>query len=125
MSKTIFLRKVLQSKLTAITTNVYYEIAADNATHPYVVYELSELTYTHGKTLFQLEINVLDYGNGSINAEVLADNIQFALNEMHYIDGVLQMTIYQGARQTVRESDKEVIRKRLLFEIQLHEMKGE
>ena len=125
MTKTIFLRKAIQDKLKTLTSNVYCEIAPDNATGPYLVYELSELTHDYGKTLIQLEINVIDYGPGALNAEVLADNTQRLLNRLNHIDGLLQMTVYQGSRQTVRETDKEVIRRRLIFEIQLHEMKGE
>lgn len=125
MTKTIQLRKVIQDKLETLTSKVYYEIAPENVTGPYLVYELSELTYEYGKTLLQLEINVIDYGPGTLNAEVLADNTQRLLNRLNHIDGLLQMTVYQGSRQTVRETDKEVIRRRLIFEIQLHEMKGE
>lgn len=124
MSKTIALRTELQRLLKTLTDNVYFEEASEKA-YPYAVFELSELTHDYGKTLMQLEVNVLDHGKDSSRAEILADNIQTALHKYFYIGSEIEFTAYEGLRQTVKEEDKDTIRRRLLFEIQLHEKKGE
>ncbi len=125
VSKTISLRTELQMLFKTLTNGVYYEQAPDDAAYPYLVYELSELFSNDGKTVFQLEVNLLDYGEDSFAIETLADDIQTALNKYYRISGIIEFTVYLGLRQTIKEEDKKIIRRRLLFEIQLHELKGE
>lgn len=125
MSKTIALRTELQRLLKTLTANVHYEQAPDTATSPYLVYELSELSYDYGKTLMELEINILDYGTSTSEVETIADNVQTGLNKYSYMGNGIQFVIYKNIRQRVVEDDKKIIRRRLTFEIQLHELKGE
>lgn len=125
MSKTVALRTELQRLFKTLTPNVYYEEAPDTAVYPYLVYELSEVLFNHGKTTYQLEVNILDYGNSSLAVEILADSVQDALNKYYFINVEIQFITYKGLRQTIKEEDKQIIRRRLLFEIQLHQLKGE
>lgn len=125
MSKTISLRTELQRKLKTLTTTVYYEEASDSAVYPYCVFELSELLTEANKTVYQLEINLLDHGVSTSAIEILADNIQKSLNKYFFVNAEIEFKIYQGIRQTVKEEDKQIIRRRLLFEIQLHEVRGD
>ena len=125
MSKTIALRTELQRKLKTLTTTVYYEEASDSAVYPYCVFELNELLTEANKTVCQLEINLLDYGVSSSAIEILADNIQRSLNKYFFVNTEIEFKTYQGSRQTVKEEDKQIIRRRLLFEVQLHEVKGD
>jgi len=123
--KTWSLRTELQRLFKTLTTNVYYEGNQDPAIYPRLVFELSEVSYDSGKTLYQLEVNVIEHGTGTKNAEDLADKVQSALNKYYFINSEIQFTCYKGARQTIQEDDKQIIRRRLTFEIQLHEMEGE
>lgn len=123
--KTWTLRVELQRLLKTLTTNVYYEGNQDSAVYPRLVFELSEVSYDYGKTLYQLEINIIDYGTSTRVVEDMADNVQSTLNKYYFINNEIQFSVYRGLRQTVREDDKLIIRRRLLFEIQLHELKGE
>lgn len=123
--KTWTLRVELQRLLKTLTTNVYYEGNQDSAVYPRLVFELSEVSYDYGKTLYQLEINIIDYGTSTRAVEDMADNVQSTLNKYYFINNEIQFSVYRGLRQTVKEDDKLIIRRRLLFEIQLHELKGE
>lgn len=125
MSKTIALRTELQKILKNVTANVEYEEANDSTPYPYVVYELTEVMHDYGKTLFELEINVFDYGMISRNVDALADSIQDTLHKYYFINEEIQFTSYKDNRNIVQEEDKQIRRRRLLFEIQLHELKGE
>lgn len=125
MSKSIALRTALQTILKTKASNVYYEEAPDTHPYPYVVYELSELSHDSGRTLIQLEVNVIDHGDSTSVAEELADDIQDALHKLYYIDTSIQFSSYKNQRNTVKEDDKQIIRRRLLFETHLHELKGE
>ena len=125
MSKSIALRTALQTIFITKASNVYYEEAPDTHPYPYVVYELSELSHDSGRTLIQLEVNVIDHGDSTSVVEMLADEIQYALHKLYYIDASIQFSSYKNQRNTVKEDDKQLIRRRLLFEIHLHELKGE
>ncbi len=125
MAKTWILRVELQEILKTLTANVYYEGNQEPAAYPRIVYDLSEVSYDSGKTLYQLEINVIDYGTNTNPAEDLTDNIQETLNKYYFINDEIQFVVYRGSRQKVTEDDKLITRRRLLFEIHLHELKGE
>lgn len=121
----IELRKQLQILFKTITTNVHYEIAPDTSPYPYLVYELSQLTYNYGKAVLQLEVNILDYGTSTTAVETLSDNLQDTLNKYYFINDKIQFSVYRLNRNTIQEEDKKIKRRRLTFEIQLHELKEE
>lgn len=123
--KTWALRVELQRLLKTLTANVYYEGNQDPAVYPRLVFELNEVSYDSGKTLFQLEVNIIDYGTSTRTVEDLADTVQSTLNKYYFINSEIQFRAYKGLRQKVEEDDKLIIRRRLLFEIHLHELKGE
>jgi hypothetical protein len=123
--KTWTLRVELQRLFKTLTTNVYYEGNQDPGAYPRIVFELSEVSYNSGKTLYQLEVNIIDYGTSTRVVEDLADTVQSALNKYYFINSEIQFSVYRGLRQKVEEEDKLIVRRRLLFEIHLHELKGE
>jgi len=123
-SKTTELRKQLKSILKLSVENVYYGEAPDSRRYPYVVYELGELGFSDGRTLFQMEVNVFDYGESSSAIETISDNLQEELDQYYFINEHIQFNAYRNSRQIVRESDKKIMRRRLLFEIHFHERKG-
>lgn len=125
MSKTLELRKQLQIIFKTITDNIHYEIAPDNSPYPYLVYELSELTYNYGKAVMQLEVNILDYGTSTSVVETLSDTLQDTLHKLYFINDKIQYSVYRRNRNTVQEEDKKIKRRRLIFEIQLYESKEE
>ena len=123
--RTWTLRTELQRLFKTLTTNVYYEGNQDPAVYPRLVFDLNEVSYDSGKTLCQLEVNVIGYGTSTRSIEDLADTAQSTLNKYYFMNNEIQFTVYRGLRQKVEEEDKLIIRRRLLFEIQLHELKGE
>lgn len=125
MSKTLELKKQLQTIFKSLTANVHYEIAPDSSLYPYLVYELSELTYSYGKAVMQLEVNLLDYGTSTSVIETLADSLQDKLEKYYFINDKIQFRVYRRGRITVQEEDKKIRRRRLTFEIQLYESKEE
>lgn len=125
VSKTIALRRELQRYLETVASNVYYEEAADKKQYPYVVFELSEISNISGKTLLQLEINVVGYGASSDQVERLSDSIQSIFHRYYFINHEIEFAVYKNRRDTIKEEDKKIIRRRILFEVHLHELKGE
>lgn len=125
VSKTIALRRELQRYLETVVSNVYYEEAADKKQYPYVVIELSEISNISGKTLLQLEINVVGYGTSSDQVERLSDSIQSIFHRYYFINHEIEFAVYKNRRDTIKEEDKKIVRRRLLFEVHLHDLKGE
>lgn len=121
----ISLRRELHKIFETLTSNVHYEQAPDRVTYPYLVYELSELSHEDGMSLIEMEVNVLDYGQNSSPVELIADSVQDKFNKFDFMGIDLYFTTYRGARQIVREDDKQIIRRRLTFELHLHERKEE
>lgn len=125
MSKTIALRTELSKMLKTAAQNVYFEKAPELFEYPYVTYEMDEMSHDYGRTLYQLEINVVDKGDSTSAVETTADNIQTLLHKCYYLGGGIQFACYKNQRQIIREDDPKIHRRRLLFELHLHELKGE
>jgi hypothetical protein len=125
MSKTTELRKILNGLFETLITEVHYDTVDDDAPYPHLQYEVREILYNDGKTVIDLEINIFDYGTGSRVIEELADDLQDLLHKYHFINDKIQFTCYKSTRNIVEEEDKKIRRRRLTFEIQLHELKGE
>ncbi len=123
--RTYELRKQLRKKISEVVTNNYYDQAPDNATYPYAVYDLAELNHYDGLTIMELEINLYDYGTNTSRIEELADKLQDTLHEYFFINHAIQFTCFRGLRQKVEEDDKQLIRRRLTFELRVHILEGE
>lgn len=121
MTKTLAARSVIQAELKKLCSNVHFEQANSDAAFPYLVYSLEELTHEYGLTLCQLEVNAVDYGTSTSTCETLADNVQLALDRLLHIDSDVQFNIYRERRQPVSEEDRKIIRRRMTFEVRLHE----
>lgn len=121
MSKTLAARSVIQAELKKLCSNVYFEQASAAPAFPYLVYSFDELTHDYGLTLCQLEVNAFDYGTSTATCETLSDNVQTALERYHHIDENLQFSIYRERRQPVSEEDRKIIRRRMTFEVRMHE----
>lgn len=125
MSKTEALKTEITRVLKLSLSKVSFGRAPAKKVYPYAVYDLSEIGSENGRTNFQLEVNVVDYGPDTSRVDDISDDIQDRLHRYDFINSAIQFTSYIGIRQPVTEEDKEINRRRMLFEIQLHELKGE
>jgi hypothetical protein len=125
MSKTDALRTELSRLLETVASNVYFQQKPDRWGYPYVAYEMDEMSHADGKTLYQLEINVVDQGRSTSTAETMSDDIQTLLHKYYYLGAGIQFSCYKNQRKIIREEDPKIHRRRLLFELHLHELKGE
>ena len=125
MDKTESLKTEVKSLLKTQAVRVSYGSAPKKKEYPYVVFELSELGFSDGKTTYQLEVNAVDSGDVSKPVDDLSDNIQKKLHGTCLLNEDIQFVVYRGARQSVTEDNPDLIRRRMLFEVHLHELKGE
>jgi len=119
------LRTELRNIMLTVCDHVYYEIAPDDSPYPYIVFELQDLTHNYGKTLVELEINVIDYETSTASKETICDQLQALFNKADIMTAYYYLKVYRGLRQPVEEEDRMVRRSRMTFELHLHERRDE
>lgn len=128
MTKTNALINAIVDLLKPLIDEVSYDgsikSGTDQKDYPYAVFDFVEIPQPYDSSLYQLEINAVDYGSIKSTIESLCDEIQKKFDHYYHIDENIQFAIYLGNRDSVKEEDKKIIRRRMLFEIHLHE-KGE
>lgn len=121
-SNTNELRKRLKTILKDVCTTYYQEGAAVRK-YPYIVFDLSEINTSAGKTLYKVEVNCISQNN--TEAEQLSDLIQDIFDEYSYLDDKMAFYTYKGTRNTVYEENKSIKRRRLLFELHYYSREDE
>ena len=114
-------RAYLQARISAAAERCYYGVAQDSAEYPFVTWNLELVALESGLSLEELEIDVIDHGTNSEPAEDLADQIITLLDHHYALQPAFQAAIYLERRQPIQENDKSIIRRRLTFQMRLHE----
>ena len=122
--KTIELRTAIYNLLTATMptgSKVYFQQARDDHPQIYAVYTLDLIDNTDGRYLYELEVNVMDYGTDTSTIESLADDLQAAFNKKVVINNDIGVYFYSDRRNAVEEEDRNILRKRLTFSTYFYE----
>lgn len=125
MSKTIELRTVLREQLLQACAQVHYteNLLDDDAApqYPYCIFSAREIDKTDCMILGEVEVNVVDLGPDTAQAERIADEIQQKLDHFCHLGKAVGFWLYPGIRQPVQDENKRLIRRRLTFELHLME----
>lgn len=128
MSRTKSLSDAIIAKLKARCPNIYYEdgvqVGVGNKNYPFITFELMEIGTKDGATKYLLEMDIVDYGKIKSTAEKLADDVQDDFHFYYHIDSEIQFRSYKEDRKSIKEEDKLVIRKRVVFELDLYDLRG-
>ena len=124
MSNMKALRTAVTANLQALCPRVYYGQAKSKTERPYIVYTLEQIDQTDDLHTLELEANVMDYGQDTGPAEELSYAVMAAFDRFYYLDKEIQFSTYPTRQQPVTEEDRNVIRRRLLIEIHLHERRA-
>lgn len=119
--QTANLREFLQARFEPISPRRHYGSAPATAEFPYLVWNIEEVTHEDGMTLLDLEVDAVDYGTETAQAESMADLLQASLHNLHQLTDDFFIAIYRERRQPIYEDDKSIIRRRLTFQVRLHE----
>lgn len=102
-------------------SKIYYQQAQETTPKIYAVYTLDMIDTTDERILYELEINVMDYGTDTSGIEELADDIQALFNKNVVINEEIGIYFYADRRNAVEEEDRNILRRRLTFSTYLYE----
>ncbi len=122
--KTIALRTAVYDLLTGAMpegSKVYFQQGRDDHPQIYAVYTLDLIDNTDDRLLYELEVNVMDYGTDTSTIEDLADDIQAAFHKKVVINDDIGVYFYSDRRNAVEEEDRNILRRRLTFSTYLYE----
>lgn len=116
-TKTI--REKLRTILLTTGCNEVYSTRRTNTdTYPYITFDITELSDMYGTTKAQVEVNCVSRGK-SAEVDDLADDVQTLLHNYYYIDSTGCFRTYKNSRSTVEEEDKNIVRRRILFDLHI------
>lgn len=125
MTKTEELRTALRERLLQSCARVQYtqNLLDDDAApqYPYCIFAVRETGKDDGLIQCELEVNVVDLGPDTLQAEQIADEIQRLLDRSFYLGEAVAFWLYSGIRQPVQDENKRLVRRRLTFELRLME----
>jgi hypothetical protein len=122
MNKQIEIRTAIKILLDAVASRVYYNLAPDNATMPYVVFDLSNAVTDGSLETSVLDVDVWDDSMDTTVLETLVGNIDDAINKRHVlIPDKIAFGIYRETRMNVEDTEKSVKRRKYVYQIRVYE----
>ena len=113
------LRRVVTALLSSVAPSVSFSDTTQES-YPHTVFDLSQVLYDSGRMLYTLEVNIVYYGDDSTLADDTADRVQELFDGGNYNGDKISFYTRINTRNNVIEADKSVIRRRLLFELNLY-----
>lgn len=119
MSRTNDLKKLIQTKLKTLTTNVYFEQAADNAMYPHIVFSFREINLDDlSRQDYTLNVDVWDKGTNTTAIDTLADSVEDLLHSQNLPQTNVLPTFYKIDRKSIEDPDKSIKHRLVRFQIQ-------
>ena len=119
MSRTNDLKKLIQTKLKTLTTNVYFEQAADNAMCPHIVFSFREINLDDlSRQDYTLNVDVWDKGTNTTAIDTLADSVEDLLHTQNLPQTNVLPTFYKIDRKSIEDPDKSIKHRLVRFQIQ-------
>ncbi len=119
MSRTNDLKKLIQTKLKTLTTNVYFEQATDNAMYPRIVFSFREINLDDlSRQDYTLNVDVWDKGTNTMAIDTLADSVEDLLHTQNLPQTNVLPTFYKIDRKSIEDSDKSIKHRLVRFQIQ-------
>ena len=119
ITRTNDLKKLIQTKLKTLTTNVFFEQATDDALYPHVVFEFRSIDLGDlARQDYILEIDVGDKGTSSTVVDELCDKIEDLFQAQNLPQTNILPTFYKIDRKAILDSDKSIKHRLIRFQIQ-------
>lgn len=116
------LKKLVQTKLKTLTTNVYNEIADKGAVYPHIVFNFRRIDLQDlSRQDYILEVDVWDKGTDTTTVDDLADSVENLLQGKNLPQTNVLPTFYLIDRRNILDEDKSIRHRQIQFQIQNYE----
>ena len=122
ITRTNDLKKLIQTKLKTLTTNVFFEQATDNALYPHIVFDFRTIDLGDlARQDYILEVDVWDKGTSTTRVDELADKVEDLLQAKNLPQTNILPTFYKIDRRSIIDTDKSIKHRLIKFQIQNYE----
>ena len=119
ITRTNDLKKLIQTKLKTLTTNVFFEQATDDALYPHIVFSFNEINLGDmSRQDYTLYVDIWDKGKSSTRVDELADKVEDLLHSENLPQDKILPTFYKIDRKSLLDSDKDIKHRLVRFQIQ-------
>ena len=119
VTRTNDLKKLIQTKLKTLTTNVFFETATDDKLYPHVVFDFRTIDLGDlSRQDYVLEIDVWDKGTSTTRVDELSDKIEDLLQAQNLPQTNILPTFYKIDRKSIYDTDKSIKHRLIRFQIQ-------
>ena len=116
------LKKLVQTQLKTVATNVYYEVADDKAVYPHLVFSFRRLDLNDlSRQDYILQVDVWDRGDKTQVVDDLADGVENLLQAKNLPQTDILPTFYLIDRKMVEDEDKMIRHRQIQFQVQNYE----
>jgi hypothetical protein len=110
------------TQLKTLTSNVYYEIAADNALYPHIVFSFKMINLGDlWRQDYTLDVDVWDKDQSTTRIDSLCDEIEKLLHMQNLPQTDILPTFYLIDRRSIIDEDKSIKHRLVRFQIQNYE----
>ena len=122
VTRTNDLKKLIQTKLKTLTTNVFFEQATDNALYPHIVFDFRTIDLGDlARQDYILEVDVWDKGTSTTKVDELSDKVEDLLQAKNLPQTNILPTFYKIDRRSIIDTDKSIKHRFIKFQIQNYE----
>ena len=112
------LKKLIQTKLKTLATNVYFEEAADNALYPHIVFAFRTIDLGDlARQDYILEVDIWDKGTSTTQVDELSDKVEDLLQAKNLPQTNILPTFYKIDRKSIKDEDKSIKHRKVELEI--------
>lgn len=116
------LKKLILSKLKTVASNVYYEIASDDAMYPHIVFNFNNLNLGDlTRQDYMLDIDIWSKGKDTKTVDDMCDTIENLLQAENLPQEHILPTFYLVDRKSLPDEDKTIRHRLIRFQIQNYE----
>lgn len=118
----IDLRKIIQGQLKSIHPRVYFQMAPETATFPYLVYDIVNI-YDDGEGFQQVTLDVDGWDNSAETTalETLMKNVNQTLNKKTFVSGNSTVTFYLENKLPLTDEEVTIKRRKYTYQGRLFE----